>query len=412
MERSLVSERSQSPPAHRRRIDHSCLPRPINQSEQKRLNSESRQQRRLLTKQNTTVASREQNALQHRNARDAQDEVTIIAIREENALQHRNVREAQDEESTLAIREQDALQHRNARDAQDEDKTRVAKVANASQHRLEREAQLARMIAQESVSEIAPEQDESDEQREQQVAQIVMGASMQVAELLPDQLNARQRAKQRLRREEAVAHAGRTHQRYQRHLRCARQADLDNFVENFVQIRHSCGEFQKRCSHCGAFMWIGERISNSSISRPQFGEACCLSGSIRIPLIPEPPQLLHQLLTEQTPRGLNFRLHIRKYNSAMAMATMGATEQVIPVSGLQSYRVHGTVSRLIGPFHPNEGNAPRAYQSYFYDPELSTQHQMHAMPTYAACDVSASHPPAKRDAPAEQPLSAIFPGCT
>ena len=141
MERSLESERSQSPPAHRRRIDHSCLPRPRNQSEKKRLNSESRQQRRLLTKQNTTVAIREENALQHRNARDAQDEVTTLATREENALQHRN-----------------------ARDAQDEDKTRVAKVANALQHRLEREARPACMIAQESVSEIAPEQDESDEQ--------------------------------------------------------------------------------------------------------------------------------------------------------------------------------------------------------------------------------------------------------
>ena len=128
MERSLESERSQSPPAHRRRIDHSCLPCPRNQSEKKRLNSESRQQRRLLTKQNTTVASREQNALQHRNARDAQDEESTLAIREQKALQHRNARDAQDEESTLAIREQDALQHRNARDAQDEDKTRVAKV--------------------------------------------------------------------------------------------------------------------------------------------------------------------------------------------------------------------------------------------------------------------------------------------
>ena len=191
------------------------------------------------------------------------------------------------------------------------------------------------------------------------------------------------------RQSRAVAHAERAHQRYQRHLRRARQVDLDNFVEDLVQIRHSCGEFQKRCSHCGAYMWIGERISNSSISHPQFGEACCLSGSIRIPLIPEPPQLLRQLLTEQTPRGRNFRLHICKYNSAMAMATMGASEQVIPGAGIQSYRVHGTVSRLIGPFHPNEGNAPRAYQSYFYDPELSTQHQMHAMPRNAACDVSA-----------------------
>ena len=82
-------------------------------------------------------------------------------------------------------------------------------------------------------------------------------------------------------------------------------------------------------------MWIGERISNSSISRPQFGKDCCLSGSTRIPLIPEPPQHLHQLHTEQTPRGRNFRLHIRKYNSAMAMATMGATEQVIPGAGPQ-----------------------------------------------------------------------------
>ena len=61
---------------------------------------------------------------------------------------------------------------------------------------------------------------------------------------------------------------------------------------------------------------------------------------------------------------------------------------MIPGAGIQSYRVPGTVFRLISSFHPNEGNTPRVYQSYFYDPELSTQHQMHAMPGDTAFVVS------------------------
>ena len=82
-------------------------------------------------------------------------------------------------------------------------------------------------------------------------------------------------------------------------------------------------------------MWPSEKLQGSSIANPKFGAGCCLSGKVQIPDIQEPPVLLKRLLTQTDVASNNFRKNIRKYNSALAMATMKATVPLFSVGGPQ-----------------------------------------------------------------------------
>ena len=129
-----------------------------------------------------------------------------------------------------------------------------------------------------------------------------------------------------------------------------------------------------KCRECGALMWIGERLSTSSIKTPKFG-LCCLSGMVKLQELPVPPSPLRELLTNNNAVSKKIRKNIRTYNSGLAMATMKAAQDILP-SGIQSYRIHGAVYRMIGPMRPDEGREPKSLQTYFVDPDQQTTIRM------------------------------------
>jgi hypothetical protein len=114
---------------------------------------------------------------------------------------------------------------------------------------------------------------------------------------------------------------------------------------------------------------MAERLTASSLANPRFG-MCCLSGKIVLPpLHAVPPELLH-LLTAQDDIGKSFRDHIRTYNNALAMTSIGhkVDESVNNGGGPYVFKLHGELSHKIGSLLPPDGEPPVYAQLYIYDP--------------------------------------------
>jgi hypothetical protein len=89
------------------------------------------------------------------------------------------------------------------------------------------------------------------------------------------------------------------------------------------------------------------------------------------PLHPPPPELL-QLLTAQDDVSKRFRDHIRTYNNALAMTSLGRRmeehENLNDGAGPYVFSLHGELSHKSGSLLPAEGEAPVYAQLYIYDP--------------------------------------------
>ena len=104
-------------------------------------------------------------------------------------------------------------------------------------------------------------------------------------------------------------------QRRQRSLRTfgiARRPVLD---ENKVQ-QHYCGLMNVVCQHCQALYFPGEKV----------GSLCCQKGQVNLPPPPECPQPLKALYTGDHPKSAAFIKDIRRFNGALAFASMGMTD--------------------------------------------------------------------------------------
>ena len=129
---------------------------------------------------------------------------------------------------------------------------------------------------------------------------------------------------------------------------------------------------------------MAEHLTASSNRNPRFG-MCCLSGKIVLPpLHPVPPELL-QLLTAQDDIGKSFRDHIRTYNNALAMTSIGrkidesvnnGEEAVNDGVGPYVFKLHGELSHKIGSLLPSEGEPPVYAQLYIYDPADAVNFRM------------------------------------
>lgn len=133
---------------------------------------------------------------------------------------------------------------------------------------------------------------------------------------------------------------------------------------------HSLGEMNDRCSFCGAWHWITERLAGKNA----FG-SCCLQGKIKLdPLLPF-PATLNQLYTSNS----DFRKNVRSYNAALSMASIGThvDYSLNNGGGPPIYRIHGTLYHFIGPLiaqppaQPAQPVPPRYAQLYFTDSQTA-----------------------------------------
>ena len=124
------------------------------------------------------------------------------------------------------------------------------------------------------------------------------------------------------------------------------------------------------CNQCSALHWLEERttILPSIIQSPLFS-SCCNKGDIAIPLMLPLPPLMQSLYNNDTDVARHFRTHIRKYNSALAFASLKYTPDQCVRGGLQCFQIHGALYHLAGPLQHSANTRPQFAQVFLYDPE-------------------------------------------
>lgn len=123
------------------------------------------------------------------------------------------------------------------------------------------------------------------------------------------------------------------------------------------------------CKHCGAITWYQERAEKSkSSSCPDFS-LCCMKGKITLPYLEDPPELLHNLLTNNDPRSSHFVDNIRSYNSMFAFTSIGGKVDGTfnDGRGPPQFVISGQNYHRIGSLLPAEGDTPKFAQLYIYD---------------------------------------------
>ncbi|KAI8136439.1 hypothetical protein BJV82DRAFT_527730 [Fennellomyces sp. T-0311] len=125
-----------------------------------------------------------------------------------------------------------------------------------------------------------------------------------------------------------------------------------------------------QCAGCGARVWPWEDSRENQEGPGRIYHVCCSYGIVDLPPIPAPPQPLFNLLNRSDPTSNQFFNDIRKYNSAFAFASLGATidnNYTNARGGAYAFRIQGGIYHRIGPLLP-DGAAPPAFaQIYIYD---------------------------------------------
>ena len=137
------------------------------------------------------------------------------------------------------------------------------------------------------------------------------------------------------------------------------------------------GSMEIICPSCGALHWKNERLSRSTSINPKFGK-CCSSGKVQLPRFTDPPPELSHLLSSNDHAAKNFREHIRRYNDALAMTSVGRTLDPSVFGGVGTYvfKVHGALSHHAGSLLPQPGKHPVYSQLYIYDPADALNYRM------------------------------------
>uniref|UniRef100_A0A5S6QHG9 Helitron helicase-like domain-containing protein n=1 Tax=Trichuris muris TaxID=70415 RepID=A0A5S6QHG9_TRIMR len=141
------------------------------------------------------------------------------------------------------------------------------------------------------------------------------------------------------------------------------------------------GLMNKECEFCHALFF------ESEVGRdPHRINVCCNYGTVQLSdTFGDYPEILQQLFTTDSERAKNFRDNIRRFNSALAMASMGAQLDIPVGRGPYCFRVHGQVYHLAGPLHPAPGQRPAYGQIYILDSEQAAEERLNNL-SNANCD--------------------------
>jgi hypothetical protein len=130
------------------------------------------------------------------------------------------------------------------------------------------------------------------------------------------------------------------------------------------------------CSFCAALHWMDEKVSNTSLARPQFS-TCCQRGHVDLPLLPHPPVFLHTMYEGNHKQANEYRQNIRQYNMSLAFTSLGVTEdRLVNRRGGWVFRISGELHHLIGSLHSDEGMSPAYAQLYIYDSNVALRQRM------------------------------------
>ena len=102
------------------------------------------------------------------------------------------------------------------------------------------------------------------------------------------------------------------------------ELELPTACKTFIDPpqQHSLGGMNIECRHCHTLHFNAEKLSKSAQNDEKFG-LCCLQGHIKLPLLPEPPEELHDFLYGRSPLSSKFLKDIHLYNAAFAFTSVG-----------------------------------------------------------------------------------------
>ena len=132
----------------------------------------------------------------------------------------------------------------------------------------------------------------------------------------------------------------------------------DSFYENLIpkeMAEHKLPciyDADNVCLYCKAYRFKEERSG-----------FCCKNRQIKLPLQQDIPEELQNLYNNS-----HFLDNIRQYNNALALASIGCQEEVLP-GFTPTIKIHGKVFHRIGALHPPDGQKPKFVQIYFHDTE-------------------------------------------
>ena len=152
----------------------------------------------------------------------------------------------------------------------------------------------------------------------------------------------------------------------------ARRTFTDGSVEPFC-----LGAMNLHCVHCDAAHFSCERVGGT-LTSPHFA-SCCDSDKGRLTDILQPlpdiPDDLQQLLSDNNPHNCQFRSDIRAYNSVLAFTSVGVAlneDLGDRTGGVFTYRIRGELRHRIGSLAPPAGEPPDFAQFYTVDGDVGT----------------------------------------
>jgi hypothetical protein len=136
-------------------------------------------------------------------------------------------------------------------------------------------------------------------------------------------------------------------------------SDTVNFNEKEIPeslLSHYCQNFYDSpcCHYCKAYRWPGERET-----------LCCCKGKVSLDPLPQPPNEIVKLF-DVNRFGNCFVEHIRAYNNALALASLGCKEVHIPGFS-PNFKIQGKMFHRIGSLLPPDNETPKFAQLFFYD---------------------------------------------
>ena len=145
----------------------------------------------------------------------------------------------------------------------------------------------------------------------------------------------------------------------------------NNFLEstvigpNIVNNRLYIGKMNSVCIHCKALLFNKEKIKKKSTNSKNVSNLCCFNGSVVLPEISQPPELIKNLL-----KNKDFQDNIRGYNGALSFTSLGVEldeKYSNNRTGTYTFRIHGSVFHRIGSLFPTNNSKPKFKQILFHD---------------------------------------------
>ncbi|XGW13313.1 hypothetical protein V3C99_000002 [Haemonchus contortus] len=368
-------------------------------SARERYDAERLRRMRERESRDERAARRREDAERHRQMRARESSEERAAREREDAERHRQMRARESSEERAAREREDAERHRQMRARESSEERAAREREDAERHR--------QMRARESSEErTAREREDAERHRQMRARE---SSEERAAREREDaerhwQMRARESSEERAVREREDAERHRQmrarESSEERRIRLASDADRHRMSRNppsrvlGVATRNRLAEcsylggLDNICEHCGAQHFLCE----VKPQHPELFFECCDLGRFNLNFFGEFPDRLRRLYvrdptnTDEEQRiQRNFFENIRSFNSALAMASMGAQIDTIRGRGPYCYRIHGQIYHRIGPLHPREGEQRQYGQIYILDTEMAAGHRL-GDPRNVDCD--------------------------